>query len=186
MSTLWRQLHTRTRAWAVEANETWLASLSTHARSAAQRNPEARVVLFGPTQVGKTTLLLTLLGVRDDAATEVETVLRGGRIHGQSSTALPMRYLRSHDNQWRIDTPDSAGLSGDAVRAALGDIRAKVEDGRHQGTDPVALFLPADVFVAGEPAVRVSVLDLPGIAAAAPGSARWWPGSPAGICLPPD
>lgn len=168
MSSLWRQLHARTRAWAIEANETWLASLSRDARGGAQRNPEARVVLFGPTQVGKTTLLLTLLGIRDDAAAEVETVLRGGRVHGQSSTALPMRYLRSRDNQWRIDTADTPGLSAEAVRAHLGTVRAAVEDGRHQSTDPVTLFLPADHFAVGEPAVRVSVLDLPGIAAAAP------------------
>ena len=163
----WQQLHARTRDWAIEANDRWLSLLSPDA-TGARRNSEAKVVLFGPTQVGKTTLLLNLLGIRDDAAEDVGTVLRGGRVHGHSSTALPMRYLRSRDNQWHFRAPDAPGLSPDAVSARLGDLRAAVEEGRHQEIDPVTLLIPACHFSQAAPAVRVSVLDLPGIAAASP------------------
>ena len=116
MSKRWQQLHARTREWAIEANDRWLAALSPDA-TGPKRNPEAKVVLFGPTQVGKTTLLLTLLGIRDDAAEKVGTVLRGGRAHGQSSTALPMRYLRSRDDHWRLEAPDGLGQTADDVSA---------------------------------------------------------------------
>ncbi len=165
MSKRWQQFHARTRQWAIEANDRWLASLSPDAIGAT-RNPEAKVVLFGPTQVGKTTLLLTLLGICDEAAENVGSVLRGGRAHGQSSTVLPMRYLRSRDDQWRLHQPDAPGLLADVVSAKLSDIRTAVEDGRYQDTDPVTLFIPACYFSQAVPAVRVSVLDLPGISAA--------------------
>ncbi|WP_394659010.1 hypothetical protein [uncultured Novosphingobium sp.] len=127
------------------------------------------VVLFGPTQVGKTTLLLTLLGIADGLSFDaVQKVLRGNRQHGESSTATPMRYARSPDNRWRRDRPDGPGLSADQMQAELANIRRQVEDGSWQGTDPVSLYIPGCYFADSDPLVRVIILDLPGIAAANP------------------
>ena len=53
---------------------------------------DVSVVLYGPTQVGKTTLLLTLLGVAEQHRSVVSDILRAGRPHGQSSTSVPIRY----------------------------------------------------------------------------------------------
>jgi len=125
-------------------------------------------VLFGPTQVGKTTLLLTLMGVRDASFKDVQSVLRGGRPHGRSSTAMPMRYVRSRDGEWRVGDPNGPAWSDDAVREHLSRIRLSVEDGSCQDIDPVVLHIPAGHFSDADPLVQVSVLDLPGIAAAAP------------------
>jgi energy-coupling factor transporter ATP-binding protein EcfA2 len=143
--------------------------LSPAGKTLSQRSPETMVVLFGPTQVGKTTLLLTLLGIADGPSFDaVQKVLRGNRQHGASSTATPMRYTRSPDNLWRWDRPDGTGLSADEMQAELANIRWQVENGSWQGTDPVSLYIPACHFTESDPPVRVAILDLPGIAAANP------------------
>lgn len=163
----WKQLHGETLNWAIRANDEWVASLSQDGKTLSHGSPEAMVVLFGPTQVGKTTLLLNLLGIADGIGFDaVQKVLRGNRQHGESSTATPMRYARSPDNYWRWDRPEGPGLSADQMQAELADIRRQVEDGSWQGTDPVALYIPACHFADSDPLVRVTILDLPGIAAA--------------------
>lgn len=165
----WKRLHGETLDWAIQANDEWVASLSQDGKTLSQRSPETMVVLFGPTQVGKTTLLLTLLGIADGPSFDaVQKVLRGNRQHGESSTATPMRYAPSPDNRWRRDRPDGPGLSADQMQAELANIRRQVEDGSWQGTDPVSLYIPACYFADSDPLVRVTILDLPGLAAANP------------------
>ncbi|KHL24151.1 hypothetical protein PK98_15380 [Croceibacterium mercuriale] len=168
MSTsVWQALHAETREWAVRANEEWIADLSPDGRALPQRSPETMVVLFGPTQVGKTTLLLTLLGIAEGAAFDaVQHVLRGGRRQGQSSTATPMRYARSVDDRWRMHRADAPGLTAEQMAEELAIIREQVENGSWQATDPVSLYIPACHFADSDPPVRVAILDLPGIAAA--------------------
>ncbi|MBB4615759.1 P-loop NTPase family protein [Novosphingobium taihuense] len=165
---VWNRLHGETLDWAIQANDEWVASLSED-HETLQRSPETVVLLFGPTQVGKTTLLLSLLGIADGLAFDaVQNVLRGGRQHGESSTATPMRYARSLDDHWRCHRPDGPGQSADEMRAELANIRRQVEDGSWQSTDPISLYIPACYFAESDPSVRVAILDLPGIAAANP------------------
>ena len=169
MSGLWRRLHAETREWAVAANEAWMALLSPPEDDRPPRSLEANVVLFGPTQVGKTTLLLTLLGVGEgDGFAVVQRVLRGGQEQGRSATATPTRYARSRDDLWRIDRADSAGLSPEAMQAKLAAVRRQVEAGSWEAVQPLEVFIPACHFAQAEPPVRVAVLDLPGTAAANP------------------
>jgi hypothetical protein len=168
-SSTWKRFHGEVKNWAIRAIDEWIASLSKEGRTFPQRSPETMVVLFGPTQVGKTTLLLTLLGIAEgEAFAAVQTVLRGNRQHGASSTATPMRYARSLDNLWRLGKQDGPGLSADDMQAQLAEIRRQVEDGSWQSTEPISLFIPAYHFAESEPSVRVAILDLPGIAAANP------------------
>lgn len=168
-SQIWKAFHAESLSWAIEANEAWIASLSTDLPIARKRSPETMVVLFGPTQVGKTTLLLTLLGVGEGASlAAVRQVLRAGRTLGQSSTAMPMRYVRSPDDHWRIGPADSAALAEATVCSHLAAARRDVENGTQQETDLLSLYIPACYFADGNPPVKVSVLDLPGISAAAP------------------
>ena len=58
------------------------------------------VVVYGPSQVGKTTLILHLLGVVYDP--KLENLLRGGRPAGNSSTATAILYTQSEDDHFRM------------------------------------------------------------------------------------
>ena len=54
-----------------------------------------RVVVYGPTQVGKTTLILDLIGIKLELQKELGELLRGGAKAGSSSTSCAIIY-----NQW--------------------------------------------------------------------------------------
>jgi len=159
--------------WAFEAYERLFASLSSEVSSRmVSAHPEAYVVVFGRTQVGKTTLLLELMGVDGPSVDRVSTVLRGGRGKGQSATATVMEYGRSTDTCWSLQMPnqpperhaDDAGAC-----AALGTLRQQMESQQLHLDGPVRLDIPCDCFVpvqAGH--ARVRMLDLPGDQASNP------------------
>lgn len=161
-SALWRAWHEETTAWAYRASDDLLATFDHDVIKTAEERRETTVALYGPTQVGKTTLVLRLLGIAETAFEYVEAVLRGGRTAGKSATAVPMLYARSQDEHWRIGAWDSPPLDAEAVTVQLAELRAQVEAGNYQALDPVALLFPADMFADGDPPVRVRLLDLPG------------------------
>jgi hypothetical protein len=162
ISALWRAWHEETSAWAYRASDDLLATFDSEVTEAAETRRETTVALYGPTQVGKTTLVLRLLGIAETAFERVEAVLRGGRTAGKSSTAVPMLYARSQDEHWRIGATDSPPLDAQAVTAQLGELRAQVEAGSYHGLDPIILYFPRDTFADDDPPVRVRLLDLPG------------------------
>jgi hypothetical protein len=88
------------------------------------------MVVFGRTQVGKTTLILKL-GLPAQAVRAVSTVLRGDRKAGNSSTAIPTEYRRSRDDCWRIigSGQDGEYSSDGEARSALKHVRDKMEKG---------------------------------------------------------
>ena len=60
------------------------------------------VAFYGPSQVGKTGIILRLLGLREDAHPDAEEVLRGGRPTGKSATVTALRYGRANGDLWEV------------------------------------------------------------------------------------
>jgi hypothetical protein len=175
MSVPWPELaaglHGRRLEWADRAYDQFRAALPAEVRdSLSGRRSDSNVALYGRTQVGKTTLLLTLLGVRAERLEQVGTVLRGGRNEGMSATATATVYRASSGEFWTWKV-----LPGDPAQAAekvteaqlrkrLADVRAEVESGAHR--DPrktVEIGLPAGSF-GTDANFGVRILDLPGVA----------------------
>jgi hypothetical protein len=127
---------------------------------------EAYVVVFGKTQVGKTTLMLDLMGLSGAALTRVSLVLRGGREHGKSSTATAMEYRRSKTASWGLDCGEGPEefLTDSDMQVAARTVRSKMSNGQIVGESPIVVWIPSDCFTEGEntnaPSVRM--LDLPG------------------------
>lgn len=164
----WEALHARRLDWALRGHSAFLDSLSEEVRDRFARGGEqgeAYVVVFGKTQVGKTTLLLDLMGLEGQALADVSKVLRGGRVQGQSATATAMEYRRSLDQSWRLqsDGQESIVHSDGDMEAALHAVRERMGRRALQVSRPITVAIPCDRFAAGEqaaPAVRM--LDLPG------------------------
>ncbi|CAG9172461.1 hypothetical protein LMG23992_02240 [Cupriavidus laharis] len=175
----WRGLHDNRLAWAHEAYRQFVDTLDESVRECfANTDGEASVALFGRTQVGKTSLLLILIGVHSDWLDHAGKLLRGGRGAGQSATATAMQYHRASGERWHIrfddrdiDVPDTG------LESELADIREQVEAGRWRGTDPIQIGIPSqyfepassdDVQAQGDalariaPRIGVRILDLPG------------------------
>lgn len=61
-----------------------------------------RIIMFGATQVGKTTLIHSLLGIKPECQGLLENQLRGDDIYGHSSTSTFVIYSRSKNDQFGI------------------------------------------------------------------------------------
>ena len=159
--------------WAFNAYDRFLGTLSPEVRRhLGERREDAYTVVFGRAQVGKSTLILHLLGLQPDAISAVSAVLRGGRKVGNSSTALPTEYRRSSDERWRIRWGSEARVcaSDDEAEAEFAGVRALME---RNGASPTAhlcdVEIPAHYFDTENTVVRgTRILDLPGADASNP------------------
>ena len=165
---LWARHNADRLSWAFRAYNRFVESLSPEIRDRlAHKNQQAEpyVVVFGKTQVGKTTLLLDLMGVLPLHMVRASRVLRGKQAKGQSATATTMEYRRSPDQRWGLKVNDAGTVwfSVDAdMEAALAGLRQQMETRNLAALAPSIVFLPADCFApqTAQPVVRM--LDLPG------------------------
>jgi energy-coupling factor transporter ATP-binding protein EcfA2 len=161
----WRELHHRRLDWAHKAYKAFMDSLDARVRACfADSGTEASVALFGRTQVGKTTLLLNLLGIDEQYLPQVSVVLRGGRGVGQSSTATAMQYHRAADDNWHLKVnQQKISVSEQQVIKALAQLRVSVESGDSLPDDPIEIAIPRKYFSERSQArPQVRILDLPG------------------------
>lgn len=134
------------------------------------------VCLYGKSQVGKTTLILNMIGLKEECKNEVANVLRGGVSKGNSSTSTAIIY-----SQNRADDEDCANkygiLSGtfenqnnneieflspeDMIRR-LKVIRDGVEQNQLSTTNVLYIYIPQHYFIENINE-SISIIDLPGI-----------------------
>lgn len=168
----WAALNQQRLAWAFHAYDRFIESLSPDVREhfpKGDEQGEAYVVVFGKTQVGKTTLILDLMGLSGCSLKRVSNVLRGGREAGKSATATAMEYRRSSDDQWWFAS-GTATISGEPMRyndegmeKALSDVREQMFQKRLQADKPFIVWIPNDCFDGDKnPGFSVRMLDLPG------------------------
>ncbi|MCC7507115.1 MAG: hypothetical protein IT259_17545 [Saprospiraceae bacterium] len=179
----WEQVFLHRLDWAYEARERFVSDFDPSFRQFTQSGRgkgDAFVALYGNTQVGKTTLILKLLGIRTDEDgryfREIEDVLRAGRKEGVSSTSTAIIYLRSDDDQFHLIRSNGErldNLDADSLKTALHDIRQTVERrpgelAQHAPADeqmPFNLFvkIPGRYFEDDASLAAVNIIDLPGL-----------------------
>lgn len=167
----WHALHLQQSDWALRAYDRLVSTLGEDVQDKLRYTTEAvqpYIVIFGETQVGKTTLLLDLMGVDPVQMTTISEVLRGGREAGKSATATAMEYVRSPAQRWGLDLPGSASTmwidSDEAVSTALGQLRSEMENGHLPAhAQPCVVRIPQRFFdTTPNAAHQVRILDLPG------------------------
>lgn len=128
---------------------------------------EVTVSVYGSTQVGKTSLILSLLGVTDPAA---ENVLRGEQESGKSSTASAIRYYQSEDDFWRIqksNDADAKKLNDYDAKKEFKKIRNIVESGNFHQNKELIVSIPKKYFEKENnfQGKKIRILDIPGTGA---------------------
>lgn len=164
----WCELRSRQLDWAFNAYDRLLKTLSpdVQERLRLKNNvADPYVVIFGKTQVGKTTLLLDLMGVEPSKIKIVSDVLRGGREAGKSATATAMEYCRSEAARWGLSIQSNTRWfdSTEDITHALGQLRDDMERGCLNVDSPCVVHIPAIFFADASPTTpSVRILDLPG------------------------
>lgn len=164
----WHTLDSRRLDWALRAYDRMVDTLSPEIQYRLRRTDqptESYVVIFGKTQVGKTTLLLDLMGVDAKRIALVSKVLRGGRALGKSATATAMEYCRSTDQRWGLSVSSDTLWFGteEEITNCLGDLRKKMEEKKLYSRQPCIVHIPLKFFPSPRDAApQVRILDLPG------------------------
>jgi hypothetical protein len=124
--------------------------------------------IYGPTQVGKTTLILKLLGIREEMMTPFSKALRGSRKYGNSATVTSTIYQQSPDDAFYLIRPDGRKVTCKTLQelaAGMEQLRADVEGGRLSEVKPLTLQIAKSLFQLEELDKRkqtIEILDLPG------------------------
>lgn len=131
------------------------------------------VCVYGKSQVGKTTLILNLIGLKDDDCKKnVAEVLRGGIALGNSSTSTAIIYSQSDsDDSYGVgietlDGKKTANVeycTSDKMPEMLASIRGKVESNEFSDNWILHIFIPKSYFTLSESESKISILDLPGV-----------------------
>lgn len=163
-SATWLERYRNRFQWAVRAYEQFVRELAPELLDSLQRSDKITVVVYGATQVGKTTLILDLLGLNTLKSDEVAMVLRGGQQLGKSATAMPIRYGRSQDDDWYIaaDGPMTAGQACER----LSRFRREVESGGIRDAEALDIRIPARLFPSDDDkalSLELNIIDIPGI-----------------------
>lgn len=130
--------------------------------------PRVLVGIYGPTQVGKTSLILTLLGVGDDKFAAISNALRGGRTKGDSSTITSCIYKQSEDNEFHIFITQEEKVSCsslDELEQTMKRLRDEIEAGTAFYENPIIIEI-AKQYISHmkflEESRNLSIIDLPG------------------------
>lgn len=136
------------------------------------------VCVYGKSQVGKTTLILNMIGLKEEWKKEVSDVLRGGVTRGNSSTSTAIIYsqnvsdITSESGKYglRIETVDSSVESSsfeyfnsDEMKCRLQVIRDKVENNEFSTETILHISIPYKYFSSSVGHNKISILDLPGV-----------------------
>lgn len=167
---LWHELHKKQTDWAFRGYGRLIQTLSEDVQEKLSLKDEVTqsyVVIFGKTQVGKTTLLLDLMGIASEQMPIISEIMRGGREQGKSATATAMEYRASMGENWGLTSPGKSYpelLNSDqAMKNALGRIRKEMEEGQLVAETPCVVHIPKRFFdTAHSNTPNVRILDLPG------------------------
>lgn len=129
------------------------------------KNRSTLTVVYGPPQIGKTTLILFMLGIDSSYKYEEKNVyelLRGSSEYGKSSTSTAILYEQSEDNYFYID--GKVAKSDSSVISLVDDVRKQVENNKFK-KDFIHIAIPQKAFRENNTsdAGKIKYLDMPGV-----------------------
>lgn len=133
-----------------------------------------RIIMYGPTQVGKTTLIMDLIGIKPECQKDLEDILRGGAKAGNSSTSSAIVY-----NRWENDcfgillgninfeiSTEPEKLDSDSFKERIKNINSLNRDSSekrlNQKGNIIYYYLPKSLFEEDSDNQHLQIVDLPG------------------------
>ena len=171
----WEQLYAKKEDWQRETVEKIKKDLlSMQDKSSEQfdtANGTRLVIIYGNTQVGKTTLILNMIGLKDECIDDVYNTLRAGIEEGNSSTSTAIIYSKSCNEQYGCEIKGLTDLTSHDVTyfdkegmiSRLKEIRQQVEEKSFSSEQILFISIPKNYFVQDPNADNISIMDMPGV-----------------------
>lgn len=125
-------------------------------------------IVYGKAQTGKTSLILSMIGIREDCFDMVYDTLRADIPKGNSSTSTVMIYSRSTNDKYGCSESKFSGSEGaikyydsDGMKKRLQKIRKSVEENSYGADRVLHIYIPSSYFETFDN--NISILDMPGV-----------------------
>ena len=132
------------------------------------------VMICGKSQIGKSTLILKMIGIRDENFNDVYNTLRAGSPQGNSSTVTAIIYAKSATDKYALafakldePTPEKKYYDAKEMVRALQQVRQDVESGQRTSTDEILFIdIPQSFFMEESEVGSIRIIDMPGVQSA--------------------
>jgi len=170
----WNELYKNRLEWAYKSRDNFINELGNeNFKSLYKQNSSKKVniAVYGKSQVGKTTLILKLIGIKEEDYEEVSDILRADIPRGRSVTPTSIIYSKSNDNYFHYNEGNSQyKLSGDELKEKLKNLRKRVEDNIEidnlENSDSNVLIKIPLRFFDERNILDLNIIDLPGYGSA--------------------
>lgn len=149
---------------AIEKIKQKLLLYSSNSKSSHIVKEKLVVVYSEQPQVGKTTLILYLIGIKSDFINSVNKTLRGGITAGKSSTSTALFYKKSDTNNWKVTIGKETNefKNDKSVIECIKKVRESVEN-NSLDLQAICIHIPAKYFCDDlDKEISLSILDMPG------------------------
>lgn len=137
-------------------------------------NYSKQIILYGPTQVGKTTLIMDLIGIKNSCREELDKLLRGRSPAGSASTSSAIIYSRWNDDHFGISTKNIHNsddgiperLTAKEFEQRIYEINTRNHDFNSSDSniaDIYCYYIPEKYFDEDTELQNFQMIDLPGI-----------------------
>ncbi len=166
----WQTLYDRKLDWAYEARNNLVNDCTHHDIFFFEdhaNQSEMMISVYGKSQRGKTTCILSLMGIKEDHVKTVTDLLRGSRKKGKSATSTATVYTRAHTDFFSLEYIDNCyiDISDEMFVEKIDEVRERIE--KSPGSiDQITIHLPRKYFTQEEHSFGYKIVDLPGVESA--------------------
>lgn len=164
----WYNLYNKRLQFAYDARTKFYECLDADIKGLFKSNEKGNlnICVFGKSQVGKTTLILKLIGIKDEYINKVSKILRGKREVGKSSTLIPTIYSISEDDCFYISEKkkEYKKCEEEELSDLLSGFRDRSNHGDMNHLDSIHIKLPRRYFEESfKQGAALNMIDLPGV-----------------------
>lgn len=171
---VWNDCFERRLDWAYRAKDDFINSIDNKTFKSLYNknsNHSVNIAVYGQSQVGKTTLILKLIGIKEDCYEEVSNILRADIPKGQSVTPTTIIYLKSRDNHFYYREGDNEyRVNKNELKVKLKDLRTRVEKNSKisslKGLESNVLIKIPRIYFKEKINLDLKIIDLPGYGSA--------------------
>jgi len=171
---MWQELYDQRLGWAYNAKNNFIESIDNDTFKKlynSNSDKSVNIAVYGQSQVGKTTLILELIGIKKECREYVSKVLRADIPPGESVTPTSIIYLKSSSNDfYYVEGDNECLVDEDELKQKLKDLRDRVENNVELNNleelkSNVLIKIPKKYFEERN-TLNINIIDLPGFGSA--------------------